>query len=412
MKFIERSVSVMILLGVILSIRATNGFADHASSEDETSSRDSVPRESSLSGRGLALKVIPLKGKDKTALTNRERKLIAEMESRIETHSKYVSLLTSVGLSPEEVVQRLNLSHNGAQDPTWDAIAWTRMDLNVTDEYIDKLTELQKADPKDKVFYKLLYAQFWESDPPDLKNRKWKDFQEYSKAQKKWTKLRSLKQKQKAEEKPEPPAEKPKPTVTEHVEEKPVVEEPVKEKPLVKKEEEIPKSPLDSRCLHASNFDFSSKAEIERFNKACEAEHEALRMANFQRTRNGLPALRYNAEMSYVIRYLASQPGYAGHGNFPGNYNALYRQLFPKSRPITMVAENAWPEMFHGRTGREIGNSIQDGRFQAGDGHLGGWNHHPGHAQNVLSQGVSELGIGVYINPQTGAAEAYEVFIQ
>lgn len=161
---------------------------------------------------------------------------------------------------------------------------------------------------------------------------------------------------------------------------------------------------LDSRCIHESTLDLSNMKEIELSNRQCEAEQEAVRWVNVQRARRGLASVKYNAEYSYVVRQRVAEAGYNGHNFFLNNqYAPLYAEKFPTKKKYSMVAENAWPEAFQGADGKTIGYNLQEtpGR---------GWNHHPGHDANVLSN-AAEVAVGVYINPATGAAESNEVFL-
>lgn len=107
-------------------------------------------------------------------------------------------------------------------------------------------------------------------------------------------------------------------------------------------------------------------------------EDEVMRLVNVERARNGLPALTYNWQVARVARIKSQDMinnNYFSH-NSP-IYGSPFKMLDSYQIRYYAAAENI---AYGQRSAQEVMNS---------------WMNSPGHRANILSNNVSQIGVGV-----------------
>ncbi|MBI3294453.1 MAG: hypothetical protein HYZ71_06950 [Deltaproteobacteria bacterium] len=391
----------------------------------------------SLSGRELGDTVIRITNGGQGPKNASERQLFVEMGERTESHKLLVDLLTKYGMTPEQVIQRLNLGHDSSiKDPSWDEVAWVAVGIGGGANYIRELTALQKANPDDPFLKKLMWARRWESFTAEqvrsYHSAEWPQYQEFAKARAKWL-SRSVKDETLLSQivvsdghgnLVVKPGSKDRATSFVRNDLRPSdwyrgESTGWKQRALFLHNQIVAKgeisevdakSLIDPRCLFPSGMDSSNLDEVLRFNVECEAEHEVVRLVNLHRARNGKQPVSYNREVSYIARELANKHGYVVHNRFPMQYMKDYDTLFPGKRKYLFRAENAYMKFDQGWTAKEIAFNLQESQAAGSDKWPRGWSFHPGHAGNVLTD-CKEVAVGVAIDPVTKETVGYEIFI-
>lgn len=123
-------------------------------------------------------------------------------------------------------------------------------------------------------------------------------------------------------------------------------------------------------------------------------ENEVIRLTNVERSKNGLPALTQNWELSRVARYKSADmaaKGYFAHQS--PTYGSPFTMMQNFGIRFSAAGENI---AMGQRTPQEVVNA---------------WMNSPGHRANILSRSYSQIGVGFARN-KNGTAYWTQMFIQ
>ena len=123
-------------------------------------------------------------------------------------------------------------------------------------------------------------------------------------------------------------------------------------------------------------------------------ENEVIRLTNIERSKNGLPALAQNWELSRVARYKSADM--ANKGYF-AHQSPTYGSPFTMMQNFGIKFSAAGENIAYGqRTPQEV---------------VTAWMNSPGHRANILSRSYSQIGVGFARN-KNGTAYWTQMFIQ
>ncbi|MDF2675496.1 MAG: hypothetical protein K0R09_3768 [Clostridiales bacterium] len=123
-------------------------------------------------------------------------------------------------------------------------------------------------------------------------------------------------------------------------------------------------------------------------------ETEVVRLTNVERSKNGLPALTQNWELSRVARYKSADM--ANKGYF-AHQSPTYGSPFTMMQNFGIRFSAAGENIAYGqRTPQEV---------------VTAWMNSPGHRANILSRSYSQIGVGLARN-KNGTAYWTQMFIQ
>jgi uncharacterized YkwD family protein/spore coat assembly protein SafA len=123
-------------------------------------------------------------------------------------------------------------------------------------------------------------------------------------------------------------------------------------------------------------------------------ENEVIRLTNIERSKNGLPALTQNWELSRVARYKSADM--ANKGYF-AHQSPTYGSPFTMMQNFGIKFSAAGENIAYGqRTPQEV---------------VTAWMNSPGHRANILSRSYSQIGVGFARN-SSGTAYWTQMFIQ
>ena len=123
-------------------------------------------------------------------------------------------------------------------------------------------------------------------------------------------------------------------------------------------------------------------------------ENEVIRLVNVERSKQGLPALKANWELSRVARYKSQDminKGYFDHTS--PTYGSPFKMMETFGIKFSAAGENI---AYGQRTPQEVMNA---------------WMNSPGHRSNILSSSYSEIGVGVAKN-KNGVLYWTQMFIR
>ncbi|MBM4302835.1 MAG: CAP domain-containing protein [Deltaproteobacteria bacterium] len=178
----------------------------------------------------------------------------------------------------------------------------------------------------------------------------------------------------------------------------------------------------DSRCRYRADLDLTDEKALKKNNMECAIEIEVLRYTIARRLK--IPAskintspykekvdenvkLLWNPDWSFIIRERArrmsrySAGSGAEHNGFMGTEGAFASTFKDSKFSVQLKSENAWGNAWQGKGIEEIAYNLAE---QPGVG----WNHHPGHAENVFTD-CDMIGIGVHID-DNGYVTSYVQF--
>ncbi|NBI08320.1 SafA/ExsA family spore coat assembly protein [Senegalia massiliensis] len=107
-------------------------------------------------------------------------------------------------------------------------------------------------------------------------------------------------------------------------------------------------------------------------------EDQVIKLVNIERSKNGLPSLKKNWELSRVARYKSTDmrdKNYFSHTS--PTYGSPFKMMEDFGIRYTAAGEN----IAHGQRTAE---SVMDG-----------WMNSPGHRKNILSSSFDEIGVGI-----------------
>lgn len=123
-------------------------------------------------------------------------------------------------------------------------------------------------------------------------------------------------------------------------------------------------------------------------------ENEVVRLTNVERSKNGLPALAQNWELSRVARYKSADMAAKGYFS---HQSPTYGSPFTMMQNFGIRFSAAGENIAYGqRTPQEVVNA---------------WMNSPGHRANILSRSYSQIGVGFARN-SSGTAYWTQMFIQ
>lgn len=123
-------------------------------------------------------------------------------------------------------------------------------------------------------------------------------------------------------------------------------------------------------------------------------ENEVVRLTNVERSKNGLPALTQNWELSRVARYKSADMAAKGYFS---HQSPTYGSPFTMMQNFGIRFSAAGENIAYGqRTPQEVVNA---------------WMNSAGHRANILSRSYSQIGVGFARN-QNGTAYWTQMFIQ
>ncbi len=136
------------------------------------------------------------------------------------------------------------------------------------------------------------------------------------------------------------------------------------------------------------------KLTIPTLNDIKAYENEVIRLTNVERSKNGLPALTQNWELSRVARYKSADM--AAKGYF-AHQSPTYGSPFTMMQNFGIRFSAAGENIAYGqRTPQEVVNA---------------WMNSSGHRANILSRSYSQIGVGFARN-KNGTAYWTQMFIQ
>lgn len=136
------------------------------------------------------------------------------------------------------------------------------------------------------------------------------------------------------------------------------------------------------------------KLTIPTLNDIKAFENEVVRLTNVERSKNGLPALTQNWELSRVARYKSADMAAKGYFS---HQSPTYGSPFTMMQNFGIRFSAAGENIAYGqRTPQEVVNA---------------WMNSPGHRANILSRSYSQIGVGFARN-KSGTAYWTQMFIQ
>ncbi|SHJ84082.1 SafA/ExsA family spore coat assembly protein [Tepidibacter formicigenes] len=122
------------------------------------------------------------------------------------------------------------------------------------------------------------------------------------------------------------------------------------------------------------------KITIPQINDVKTLEQEVMRLVNIERSKQGLPALSHNWELSRVARYKSQD---MINKNYFAHTSPTYGSPFDMMRNFGIRFSSAGENIAYGqRTAQEVMNA---------------WMNSPGHRKNILSPNYTQIGVGLAI---------------
>ena len=118
-------------------------------------------------------------------------------------------------------------------------------------------------------------------------------------------------------------------------------------------------------------------------------EAQIIYLTNLKRRENGLPPVRWNRQLTEAARWLSSDAVENSDGRYCGHIDSLGRSPGERIKDFGYPRADTWAE--HVVCG-----------YVAPAAALEGWYRNETYRRQLLSPDVREVGVGYYVNPETG----------